>query len=141
MNDNNALEPITPKNAKELYHRQREGNVSDRTLQAHHYRLKHFIQWCDHEGIENMNNLTGRKLHEFRLWRKDDGDLKPVSLRTQLETLRVFIRFCESIDAVEQDLSEKILLPTMSKSDEQREEILRSDTAEEVLDYLRTFEY
>lgn len=136
------LEPIAPSEAKELYHRQREGDVSDRTLQAHHYRLKHFIRWCeDVAGLENLNNLTGRKMQEFSVWRREDGDLNNVSLKTQLQTLRVFIKFCESIDAVPKDLHEKILMPSTSKEDEQSQEILRSEQAGEVLDYLQKFNY
>jgi len=141
MTAHHDLEPLAPEQAKEMYEQERAGEVSERTLQAHHYRLVHFIRWCEQEGIDNMNDLTGRRLHEYRLWRKDDGDLNAVSLRTQLETLRVFIKFCETIDAVSQDLHEKILLPTLSNEDEQREEILRTEQAEDVLGYLRQFEY
>jgi integrase len=68
-------------------------------------------------------------------------DLNKVSLRTQLKSLRVFIKWCESIDAVEQELHEKILLPTPSKEEEHREETLRTGQAEDVLQYLRRFEY
>jgi site-specific recombinase XerD len=141
MTAQHDLQPLDPEQAKKMYRQEREGEVSERTLQAYHYRLVHFTRWCEQEGIDNMNDLTGRKLHEYRLWRKDDGDLSPVSLRTQLETLRVFIRFCETIDAVQPELHNKILLPTLSKEDEQREEILGTEQAEEVLSYLRRFEY
>ena len=141
MTNEIGLEPLAPDTAKEMYHQEREGDVTERTLQAHHYRLVHFVRWCDQEDIDNLNDLTGRLLHEYRLWRKDDGDLNAVSLRTQLETLRVFIKFCETIDAVPSGLHEKILLPTLSNDDEQREEILETEQAEAVLDYLRRFEY
>jgi len=135
------LEPLAPQKAKQMYLQEREGEVTERTLQAHHYRLVHFIDWCDKEDIDNINCLSGRTLHEYRLWRKDDGGLNATSLRTQLGTLRVFIRFCETIDAVPSGLHEKILLPTLSNEDEQREEILRSDQAEPLLEFLRRFEY
>ncbi|MFB6140802.1 MAG: tyrosine-type recombinase/integrase [Halosimplex sp.] len=136
-----TLEPLSPAKAKEMFIAEREGQVAERTVQADHYRLKHFIRWCENNDIDNMNDITGRKLHEYRLWRRDDGDLNKVSLRTQLKSLRVFIRWCESINAVVEGLHEKILLPTPSKQEEQREETLRSGQAEEVLEYLRNFEY
>ena len=141
MTTTTDLEPLEPQRAKEMYQQERQGEVTERTLQAHHYRLVHFIRWCNEEGIDDLNDLTGRRLHECRLWRKEDGDLNAVSLRTQLETLRVFIRFCETIDAVPSGLHEKILLPTLSNDDEQCEEILRSEQAEDVLEYLRQSEY
>lgn len=137
----NELEPLAPTEAKKMFLADRRGQVADQTVQADDYRLRHFIRWAKNENIENLNDLTGRKLHKFRLWRQEDGDLKKLSLRTQLKSLRVFIRWCESIDAVPEGLHEKVLLPTTSKEEEQREEILRDGQAEDVLDYLRRFEY
>lgn len=127
-----------------MYLNARKNEVSQSTLDGYHYRLKHFIRWCQEvEGIENMNNLSGRKLQKFKTWRRDDGDLKPITLEGQLDALRVFIRWCESIDAVEQGLHEKFeaLMPTLNKTDEQSETILDAGDAETLLEYLRKFEY
>lgn len=135
------IEPLTPEKAKQMYLRERQGEVSDRTLQAHDYRLVHFIRWVNQNDIDDMNDLTGRDIHDFRLWRKDDGDLNAVSLQTQLQTLRVFIRFCESINAVRDGLSEKVRMPTVASSDERSQAMLSSERAEDVLQYLRRFEY
>jgi site-specific recombinase XerD len=99
------------------------------------------VRWCGQEGLTDLNHITGRRLYEYRLWRKDDGELKPVSLRTQLSTLRAFIRFCESIDAVKTGIHEEILLPTLDASEEVRDEMLDGDRAEEIRDYLERFEY
>jgi len=135
------LEPIAPQKAVDLYLAQREDDASERTVQAHRYRLKHFVRWCGQEDLTNLNNLTGRRLYEYRLWRKDDGDLNPVSLRTQLSTLRAFVRFCESIDAVESDTHEEILLPTLDANDDVKDEMLDGERAEKIREYLERFEY
>jgi len=105
-----TLEPLEPEEVVALYLAQKRDNASERTVQAHRYRLKHFLRWCEKENITNLNTLSGRSLQQFRLWRRDDGDLNTVSLRTQLSTLRAFIRFCETIDGVEKDLHDKIVL-------------------------------
>jgi len=47
MESNDNLEPIAPAEAKELYFEQRKREVSESTIQAHHYRLKHFVRWCE----------------------------------------------------------------------------------------------
>lgn len=141
---NQELEPITPDEAKEMYLEARKNEVSQSTLDGYHYRLKHFIRWCESvEDIGNMNQMTGRLLQKFKTWRRDDGDLKPITLEGQLDALRVFIRWCESIDAVEQDLSEKFeaLMPQLKKTDEQSEAILDGEEAEALLEYQRKFEY
>ena len=135
------LEPITPDEAKEMFLAERGTQVSERTVQADDYRLRHLLRWLHDNDIENLNHLDGRTLHKFRLWRKEDGKLNKVSLRTQLKSLRVFIRWCESINAVNEGLHEKILLPSPSTKEERREETLRSGQAEKVLEHLRQFEY
>ena len=136
------LEPISPERAKKMYLEARRHEVSESTLSGYHYRLKHFIRWCDEEAsIDNMNELTGRKLQEFKTWRRDENGLKPITLRGQLDALRIFLRWCESIDAVEEGLHDKIVMPVLKKDDEQSEDILRSEDAEKVLEYLRRFEY
>lgn len=141
MSPQNQLEPLTPEKAKKMFLAERRGQVAENTVQADDYRLRHFIRWTKDQEVENLNDLDGRKLHEFRLWRKEDGDLNKVSLRTQLKSLRVFIRWSESIDAVPEGLHEKVLLPSPSKNEERREEILREGRAEDILNYLRQFEY
>ncbi len=137
------LEPIAPDEALRLYidHRQRE--VSEATLRSHESRLGHFIRWCnDEKGIENLNELTGRNLHEYRLWRRNfNGGIKPVTEKTQMDTLRVFIRFLETIDAVQPDLSEKVLSPDLESKENVRDEMLDSEPAETILGYLSKYEY
>jgi len=138
------LEPISPAEAKEMYLEARKREVSQSTLDGYHYRLKHFIRWCKEvEGIENMNSLSGRDLQRYKTWRRDDGDLKPISLEGQLDALRIFIRWCGSIDAVEPDLHEKFeaIMPSLDKTDEQSESILDTEQAEPLIEYLRRFEY
>lgn len=81
------LEPIAPAEAKEMFLAQRRDEVAEATLQGYHYRLKPFVKWCEQESIANLNKLTARSLHEYRLWRKDDGDLKTITLKGQLSTL------------------------------------------------------
>jgi site-specific recombinase XerD len=75
---NETLEPISPAEAKEMYLNAQKHEVSQSTLDGYHYRLKHFIRGCENfGGLDNMNDLTGRKLQQFKTWRRDDGELNP----------------------------------------------------------------
>jgi len=136
-----SLEPIEPQTALDLYLADRENNVTEATIRSHRSRLSHFIRWCDNEELTNLNDLTGRKLHEYRLWRRDEGDLSPASEKTQMDTLRVFIRWVESIDGAPEDLHVKIRSPTLTGDDNVRDAMLDEDRAEELLEYLRRYEY
>ncbi len=93
-----SLEPIDPERALELYIADRENNVAQATIYSHRSRLGHFIRWCNDEAeITNLNDLSGRQLHEFRIWRRMEGDLSPATEKTQMDTLRVFIKWLESV--------------------------------------------
>jgi site-specific recombinase XerD len=135
------LEPIEPADAVELYLTEKESEVSEWTLYSHGSRLGHFTRWCDEKDIDNLNDLTGRDLKRYKLWRRDDGDLNNVTVKTQMDTLRVFIRWCESIDAVTPDLSVKVESPNLDHNDNVREVMLDPDDGKEVLNYLRKYEY
>lgn len=135
------LTPLDPRDAVDLYLAQREEDSSARTAQAHEYRLNHFLRWCDEEDITNVNDLSGRLLYEYRQWRRKDGDLNTVSLRTQLSTLRKFVRFLEQVDGVEPNLHEKIVLPTLDDGEDARDDLLEADRAEEILSHFQRFEY
>jgi site-specific recombinase XerD len=127
-----------------MYLNARKREVSKSTLDGYHYRLKHFIRWCQEvEGIDNMNTLSGRDLQRFKTWRREDGGLKPITLQGQLDALRIFIRWCGSIDAAEDGLHEKFdaLMPELSKTDEQSDTIIDIEDAEMLLKYQRKFEY
>jgi site-specific recombinase XerD len=135
------LEPIGPETALEMYLTDRENQVAQATLYSHRSRLSHFVRWCTENEIENLNQLTGRMLHQYRLWRRDEGNISVVTEKTQMDTLRVFIRWLESIDAVESDLHTKVLSPTLSSGDNVRTEMLETERAEQILSYFGKYEY
>ncbi len=80
-------------------------------------------------------------LHQYRLWRRNEGDISVVTEKTQMDTLRVFIRWLESIDAVEPDLHPKVLSPTLSPGDNVRTEMLETERAEQIHSYFGKYEY
>lgn len=91
--DPSDLEPIKPERAQELYLDHKASECREITVQSHKYRTNHFVRWCQENGIDNLNEISGRNLHEFRLWREDEGDLNKVSLETQMCSLRVFLKY------------------------------------------------
>jgi len=137
----NELEPIDPGTAVEMYIQSRERELADATLYSHRSRLGFFTQWCDDEQIENLNNLSGRDLHRYRLWRRSEGDLAPTTEKTQMDTVRVFIRWLETIDGVKNDLHIKVQSPTLKPGENVRDKIIDSEPAAEILTYLSKYQY
>lgn len=135
------LEPVSPTEALEKYLETKESEYAPTTIDSHRSRLGQFVAWCDDEGIENLNDLSGSDLNDYRNWRRDDGDLNTVSEKTQQDTLRVFIRFCETIDAVRSGLSDKVISPSLGDDEGAREVMVSHDRAREILAYLNKYEY
>lgn len=135
------LEPLDPQEGMKMYLDHREQELSDPTLSSHYYRLKKFVEWCEREGIDNLNTLTGRDLHRYRIYRRDEDGLEQVSLQGQLSTLRKYLQFCATVEAVPSGLDEKIILPSLDRDQEVSEVTLDADRAYEVLDYLDTYRY
>lgn len=130
-----TLEPLAPAEAMQMYLDERSHELAEATIQSHRYRLKQFVQWCEQNGIDNLNEFSGRDIHYFRVKRRNEDELATASMKGQLATLRMFLRFCASIDAVRSGLDEKIILPATGE-EEAREEMLDSKRAQKVLDYL-----
>jgi len=56
-----------------------------------------------------------------------------------MDTIRVFIRWAESVDAVQPDLSEKVISPTLTGGDNVRDVMVDAKEAEQILDHKRSF--
>lgn len=144
-NGQNLL-PITPEEAVKRYLRRRSNELADSSLATHRSSLDHFTRWCDIEGIDNLNDLTGRKIQEYLDWRAEEAptsvdELAPKSEKTQIDITRKFIEICVAIDAVPAGLHERIPSFRISTEDEVSEEILERDRVEEVLTYLETYHF
>lgn len=135
------LEPIDPRTVQELFLDHKATNCTKATVQNQRYRTNHFVRWCDEVGFENLNELTGHDIQKYRLWRKDDGDLNKMTMRAQMSTLRVFLKWAGSIEAVPEDLYNKVMVPRARPDEANRDETLDASAAKEILDYLSRYEY
>jgi len=137
------LSPISPAEALEDYLQDKSGELTEATLYSHQSRLGHFIRFCEEKGIENMNTLGPREMKKYKSWRQDDADdgLKPVTIKTQMDTLRVFIRWCEGYQAVPEGLNEYVNSPSLNKNQNVRNVKIETEEAEAISEYLHQFHY
>ncbi|WP_141211959.1 site-specific integrase [Halorubrum sp. Eb13] len=141
-----SLTSKTPQEAVDKYFRTR--NLKKDTEYTHHSALyNHFVVWCEEvRGFDDMSELTGNDLADYRVWRREEAPtkvkkLRPKSEETQQKILRVFIKRCEQWEFVTPGLHEFIIIPKVSRSDEVREQVLDSQTANQILDWLGRYEY
>lgn len=117
-----------------------EGN-RDSTMRSHRSRLAHFVRWCtDVAEIDTLLYLDGSDLVAFKEHQIDDG-YAPRTVESQLETLGVFLRFCQRRNYVVSELP--YLVPEMDipREEETRDRLVERERATEILDYLATFHY
>lgn len=133
------LEPMSPEEAVVSYIKDRETELTRKSRRNQESRLRQFVRWTDEVGIDDMNEITGRQLHEYKLWRAED--IKPITLKQQLTTVRMFIRFCERIDAVASGVSDSIVLPQVRPEEEICTDKISKEEAKAILEYCEKYEY
>ena len=135
------LEPIEPELAVELFLNEREMEISELTLRHDKMFLGFFLDWCELQEIENLNNLTGRLIHQHQIWRRDEFDLVPQSLKNHMDTIRMFVRWLGTINGVDPDLHYQVKSPKIPAGQESRDAIIEADRAERILEHLGMYQY
>lgn len=136
----NAEIKIEPEQAVEDFLAEKKDEVAFSSWRNYKYPLKQFIEFCDGRDLEYMNEVNGYDLKKFKLQRRAT-DIKEVTLKNNLSTLRTFIGWCEEAQAVEQGLNELIQLPDLDSEQASNDEFLKLEHIEGLLDHLYKFEY
>lgn len=138
--DEDVDEIVSPRQARRQFLASKKGVVKDSTVRAYRFPTKHFVEYCEKHDIETTGEITGYVIESWKQARRSE-DIKIVTLHNNVKHLRVFIRWCESVDLVEQGLPDKITIPVLSDEQARSDDVLRLDHAEDILRYLKTYEY
>jgi site-specific recombinase XerD len=95
--DKDELEPLNPRMGTELFLEHKATDCTDSTVQNHRYRMKHFLEWCEKEATDNLNDLSGRDLQQYRLWIADNNDINAVTMKNMTSGFRVFLKWAGSV--------------------------------------------
>lgn len=132
----NELEPDT---ALELYLQDKSKTAAESTITSHEDRLSHFVKWFNSEtDYEHLHELDGMDLRKWRVWRFDTHDHSDAYIKAVQDSLRVFLRFCRDVEAVDEDLPEKVRSP---EGGQQRSAEIRADRAKSILEHLDRYQY
>lgn len=138
--ENDDLERVEPQEALDLYlaDKERDGAASS-TIRSHRSRLGHFIEWMEDEtDYTHLAELSGLDVRRWKLWRFDD-DNSIHTVATHLDTLRVFLRFCAGIDALDEELPAKVKSP--NRPNGQRSNEIDADCCKAILGHLDRYQY
>lgn len=133
-------ESIAPADAVSMYINDRESELAAETIRSHKSRLTHWIEYCSETGIDTLDELEPLQVHQYKTWRKDRDEINHVTLKTQLDTLRVHLKWGERLQIVPDGISDAVISPSLS-SDDTRDEMLDPEVGEAILEYLKKYEY
>ncbi|WP_018257664.1 tyrosine-type recombinase/integrase [Halomicrobium katesii] len=137
VDDEADLEPTPPREAFDLWIQQLDRAES--TIESYQYRVQPFLEFCDANDIETLDQLTTRTVKEFEAERR--GDLQKQTLNNQFGTVRQFLKYCRDLEAVTEDVVRAINVPELTKEDRVNTEKLISERAKPTLQNLEKYRY
>lgn len=139
------LDPITPEAALEYYLDERRYDLADATYRTQKTRIQSFVDWLDAQDIQNLNDVDLRTIHSYRVYKREDNGeqdtCNAMTMQGQVSTLRVFLDRCVDLNAVPEELPERIRLPQVRGADQTDDRKLDAGRADAILDYLRQYRY
>lgn len=127
---------LSPAEAAERFIARREKRNTDNTVRSYRARLEQFVAWANEEGIETMSELDGWLLDEYERYLEQTG-VAPATVRGKLSSLDQLLQYCASIEVVDDDLPDKLEVPTLSKSEQTSDKKLDADDARPLLEFFR----
>ncbi|MFC6973466.1 tyrosine-type recombinase/integrase [Halomicroarcula sp. GCM10025709] len=125
---------LTPRSARERFLDECRIDSTDSTIRSYGNRLTPFVEWCEAEGITEVGDLSGWLLDEYRRSLTDDA---PVTVKGKMMAVKQLVGYLERIEAVEDDLEDKVPIPSLSAEDERSEVKLAPDDAAKLIEYHR----
>lgn len=113
-------------------------DYTDETLRDYETRLRQFVEWSEDEAdeIETIGDVTGFHLEQFKLYRQGQ-DLAPTTMKGQMATLKKFLEYAASIEAVDEWLPHKVNIPKLDQSEETNDVLLDAEDAKAAIEYYR----
>lgn len=125
---------LTPEKAVQRFISRHNG--TDNTVRSYANRLQDFLLWADEYGIDYMHDLDGWAIDEYRE-HLEASENAPTTIKGKLTSLTQLLKYCEQVEAVDEDLHEKVDLPTLTKDEETSDKKLHEDEAGRLLEFFR----
>lgn len=127
---------LEPREARNRWLDRLKSTKAESTVSSYHYRTKHFVEWCEREGIDSIRAITGWEIESFETYRRGKG-LEAISLNKEMGTLQNFLEYCARVELVDEALPEKVDPPDVPRNAHVSEEILEPKRGERLLEYYR----
>lgn len=132
----NRIPNLSPREARDRWLDRLRSTKAESTVSSYHYRTKHFVEWCESEGLDTIRGISGWDIESFETARRGEG-LEPISLNKEMGTLKNFLEYCARVDLVDEKLPEKVDPPDVPRNAHISEDILEPERGIRLLKYYR----
>lgn len=129
---------MKPERAVNRYLSEKKHNWAESTHYNNSCALNRFLEFCEEEGIENICDIDGFHISDFKQYRREQ-EINEMTLYNNLSALRAFLGWCSAMGLIEAWVVDDMVLN--EPDDKVRSEMLDADRADQILDYLDKFEY
>jgi site-specific recombinase XerD len=133
-------EVVSLRQARRQFLNSKRGTVKQSTVRAYRFPTRHFVEYCEKQGIEKAGDINGYVVESWKQARRSEG-IKLITLKNNVKHLRVFIKYLERTDLIEYGVADRIEVPHIPDGGDVSEDTLRLERAEDILRYLNTYEY
>jgi site-specific recombinase XerD len=134
-----ALKPTPPEDAKTRYLKDRTPEITEKTLYNYETTLRKFTEWLLSEGHDSMESVDSEVIQAYKEYRLTQ--VKPITCKNDMTTIKNFIEFCETIKAVPRGLGDLVTIPSLTEDQEIADDFLSKNEADAILEYLGKYEY
>ena len=135
-----CAQSITPRKARRDFLKSKRQSIKESAARTYEYPTKHSVQYLESEGIEHMEKVDGYTIQQWTFARQGEG-IAPITFHVNVKHIAVFIRWCESMELVDEGLADKIEIPGVSGNESVSQEQLEAERAEKLLGYLSRYGY
>lgn len=133
------LKQTPPSEAKNRYLTDKRPSVTDKTLYNYDTTITLFCEWLEAKNVRDLRELNSDHIQQFKEYRL--RNVATITARNDMVTVRGFIEFCETIQAVPSGLSQMVRIPKTNESDEICDDVVTREEAKAILEHLGKFEY
>lgn len=130
---------LSPRDAMKRYIDRSRSELSESSASTYYYRLKLWVEWCEEQGIEEVSELSGWVFEQYEAYRSGE-DISASALHNEMETLKWCVEYLERIEAVDDDLAEKVHVPRVPEQERSRDKRLSTEQATRLLEHYRDSE-
>jgi len=127
---------LSPRQARDRFLDKRSMENSATTIRSYDNRLSEWVVWSEERGIERVGDLSGWLFDEYERFLRAEENA-PTTVKGKMTALSQLVQYLETIEAVEEDLAEKVHVPKLTRSQETSDTMLDTEDAKALLEFYR----